>query len=172
MRKTFVFVTILLFLGVFSVSAAPINVFGNVGIALDDLEGLFFDIGAERQLSGPWWAQVVVDYYLNPSGEDMPVGVNDSAYGGYLYGVYKYAMNPKTNFFIKGGFGYTTLKIAAMGLSVTESAFGLGAGAGFEYKIGPKMAILAGATYKSMFFEGETGTTFKLYGGFSYQVGQ
>ena len=174
MRKTLVLVTVVLFIGAFSLSAAPINIFGNAGFATSSdvvCKKLFLDIGAEMQLSGPIWGQAVFDYYLNPTGEPMPPGVNDSAYGGFLYGVYKYAMNPKTNFFVKGGVGYTTLKLSAGGASLSESAFGLGGGAGVEIKFGPKMAILAGGTFKSIFFEGETQNFFKIYGGFSYQVG-
>jgi len=172
MRKTLVFVTVLLFLGVISVSAAPINIFGNIGIAMSDFEGLFMDIGAEMQLSGPIWGQVVFDYYFNPSGENLPAGVSESAYGGFLYGVYKYAMNPKTNMFVKAGIGYTTYELSILGISISASDFGLGAGAGFELKFGPKLAVLAGGTFKILFEEGESLNIFKIYGGLSYQVGK
>jgi hypothetical protein len=172
MKKTLVLVAALLFFGVFSMSAAPINIFGNVGVAMSDFEGMFIDVGGEMQLSGPIWGQVVFDYYLNPSGVTMPAGMSDSAYGGFLYGVYKYGMNPKSNFFVKAGVGYTTYEINFLGFGISASAFGIGGGAGIEYKIGPKMAVLAGGTFKMLFDEGETLNIFKIYGGFSYQIGK
>ena len=171
MKKMLVFVTVVLFIGAFSLSAAPINIFGNLGIATSDFEGMFMDIGAEMQLSGPIWGQVVFDYYFNPSGANLPAGVSDSAYGGFLYGVFKNAMNNKTNLFAKAGVGYTTYEISFLGIGVSASAFGLGGGAGIEYKVAPKMAILAGGTFKMLFDEGETMNIFKIYVGLSYQVG-
>jgi opacity protein-like surface antigen len=172
MKKTLVLVTVVLFIGAFSLSATPINIFGNFGIAMSDFEGMFMDIGAEMQLSGPLWGQVVFDYYFNPSGADMPAGVTDSAYGGFLYGVYKNTMNDTMTLFAKAGVGYTTYEISFLGIGISASAFGIGGGAGIEYKVGPKMAILAGGTFKALFDEGETLNIFKIYAGLSYQVGK
>ncbi|MCK5056094.1 MAG: outer membrane beta-barrel protein [Candidatus Aminicenantes bacterium] len=171
MRKTLVLVTVVLFICAFSLSAAPINIFGNFGLAMSDFEGMFLDIGAEMQLSGPIWGQVVFDYYLSPSGLDMPAGMSDSAYGGFFYGVFKNTMNDTMTLFAKAGVGYTTYEISYLGFGISASAFGLGGGAGIEYKVGPKMAILAGGTFKTLFDEGDTLKIFKIYCGFSYQVG-
>jgi opacity protein-like surface antigen len=175
MRKTLVLVTLLLFLGVFSLSARPINLFGNVGFAVsgDELfKNLFLDIGAEMQLSGPIWGQVVFDYYFNPSDLEILAGANESAYSINLYGVYKHPMTDTVNLFAKAGFGYTTYEIEIFGFTGSASDFGFGGGAGIEYKIGPKMAILAGGTVRIALEEGDSFTWFKMYGGFSYQVGK
>lgn len=174
MRKTLVFVTILVFICALSLSAAPINVFANAGIAFSDIEGLFFDVGAEMQLSGPIWGQVSFDYYLNPM--DDVEGIDSSVYGINLYGVYKKEMNDKMNIFGKAGVHLTTAKVSGtfMGIdfSASDTDFGIGGGAGIEYKLADKMFLLAGATMKMLFAEGDTANWFKIYGGFCYQVGK
>lgn len=175
MRKKLLVVTALFLFGALSLSARPINIFGGAGIAFSDVEGLFFDVGAEMKLSSNFWAQILFDYYLNPTGLDIP-GVDDSMYGINLYGVYKYKMTNQMNLFAKAGAHVTTLRASAqvMGITVavTDTNFGLGAGAGIEIKVGSNMFVLAGGTIKFLFAEGDTATWFKLYGGFGFQVGK
>lgn len=175
MRKKLVLVTALLFLGALSLSAKPINVFGGAGVAFSDVEGLFFDVGAEMQLANNLWGQILFDYYLNPMGVDIP-GINDSMYGVNLYGVYKRPMDNKMNLFAKAGAHITTLKasVNVMGINVaaTDTNFGLGAGAGIEYKFSGNLFAYAGGTIKFLFAEGDTATWFKIYGGIGFKVGE
>ncbi len=170
MKKKMIFFTIVLFIATLSLSAAPINIFGNVGMAFSDFEGLFFDVGAEMQLADNFWAQVLFDYYLNPSGEDLAEGVDDSAYGINLYGVYKFGGSDTMNFFAKAGVHYTTYEIGFFGLGISESKFGVAGGAGVEFKMGNNMALVFGGTYKTLFAEDTLGW-FKIYGGINFKVG-
>ena len=81
MKKVLVLVTALLLVGVVSLSAKPINVFVNGGMAFSDFEGAFIDLGAEMQIKGNIWGQVLIDSYLSPSGVDLPAGADESAVG-------------------------------------------------------------------------------------------
>lgn len=170
MKKFLVFIVMVSLLSVGSLAAEDgkkINLFANAGIAFSDFEGLFVDLGAEMQINGPIWAQILLDYYANPSGVDIP-GVSDTAYGFNLYGVYKIGKSEKMNLFAKAGVHYTTVKastnVLGIEISASESKFGIAGGAGLEMKLGQKLFLLAGATVKTIFTE-ETGTWFKVYAG-------
>jgi opacity protein-like surface antigen len=177
MKRILLCITLVMFLGVITTSLSAgdkkINLFGNVGIATSDVEGLFVDVGAELQFTNNIYGQLLFDYYFNPTGEDIE-GVNDSAYGFNLYGVYKFSSSSALNLFVKAGVHYTTIKASAeaygISVSVSDSDFGIGGGLGIEYSLSEKMALLLGGTVKVIFSEGETGTWFKFYGGFNFQL--
>lgn len=177
MKRIILCITLVMFLGVITTSLSAgdkkINLFGNAGIAVSDFEGLFVDVGAELQFTDNFYGQLLFDYYFNPTGEDIE-GVDDSAYGFNLYGVYKFSSSGALNLFAKAGVHYTTIKASAEGfgisVSATESDFGIGGGLGFEYSLSEKVALLLGGTVKLIFSEGDTGTWFKIYGGFNFTL--
>ena len=178
MKRILVSLTVVIFLATMTTSLSAsdkkeINLFGNIGLAASDIEGLFFDVGAELQLSRNLYAQFLFDYYFNPSGEDIE-GVNDSAYGFNLYGVYKTSFHRPLRFFVKAGVHYTTVKlgIAFEGITISaeSSDFGIGGGAGLEYSMSDNIALVLGSTVKFIFWEGDTGTWFKFYGGVSFTI--
>ena len=82
-----------------------INVFGNIGFSLLDFDGIFFDLGVERELYRNIYWQFLFDYYLRPI--DWRAENDNMAYGLNLYIVYKLLKFNKVNFFIKGGIHYT-----------------------------------------------------------------
>lgn len=178
MKRFLVLVTLILFMAAFTLSLPAqdekrVNVFGGLGFAVSDFEGLFIDVGAEMQFTGKLYGQVLFDYYMSPSGVDLPSGVNDSVYGLNLYGVYKHSASEKMNLFVKAGVHYSTYKVTAsdggLTVSLSSSDFGLGGGGGIEYLLNDKMALCFGATVKFLFAE-DTLTWFKFYGSFSYRV--
>ena len=172
MKKILVWVTVLIVLAAMSTSLCAINIFGNIGLASSDLEGLFVDIGAEFKFSNNFYGQVLFDYYFNPA--TLVVGVDDSAYGFNLYGVYKFTGSGSLNLFAKGGVHYTTIKMSASagGISVSaeSSDFGIGGGLGVEYSLSENVALVLGATAKLIFTEGETGDWYKFYGGVNFRL--
>ena len=178
MKRILVSLTVIMFLAAMTTSLGAsdkkeINLFGNIGLAASDIEGLFFDVGAELQLANNFYAQFLFDYYFNPTGEDIE-GVDDSAYGFNLYGVYKTSGESNLRFFAKAGVHYTTVKASAsyegISISAESSDFGIGGGVGLEYKMGESVALVLGTTGKLIFSEGDTGTWFKFYGGVNFTV--
>jgi opacity protein-like surface antigen len=136
-------------------------VFGDLGIAVSDFKGLFFDAGFQYGLSESFFGEFLFDYYLKPAGS----GTDATAYGFNLNGVYKYPLQNNLNLFGKAGVSLT-IASAAGG---SDSNFGLNSGGGVEYNLSNDMAIRAGATFKLSFTSGDTSTWFKFYGGFLYR---
>jgi hypothetical protein len=177
MKKIVLYVTVLMLFMVMSTSLAAgdkkINLLGNLGLATSDFEGLFFDVGAEFQFTNNLFAQLLFDYYFNPAGEDIP-GIDDSAYGFNLYGVYKFSSSSKLNLFAKAGVHYTTVKLSAdlggMTGSIEESDFGIGGGLGVELSLGEKVALVFGSTVKLLFSDEENLTWYKFYGGINFTI--
>jgi len=177
MKKTLILVMLIVFTAAFTLNLSAdegkkMNVFGGLGFALADFEGLFFDIGAEMQITSHIYGQLLFDYYFSPNPDGIE-GVNDSAYGINLYAVYKHKSSDTLNIFAKAGVHYTTVKASASGagysISVTSSDFGIAGGGGIEYVLNDKLALMFGGTLKLIFAE-DTGTWFKIYGGISYRV--
>jgi opacity protein-like surface antigen len=154
-----------------------INLLGNLGLAVSDLEGLFVDLGAEMQLTENIYGQFVFDYYLSPgsmSGEDMSaVDYDDSFYGFNLNAVYKHQLQDTLKLFALGGLHYSFFKFSAsyfgMNFDISDSYFGIGLGGGVEYSLSEDIALVGGATYKLIFQEGG-GNWLKLYGGINYTI--
>ena len=173
MKKILACITVLVVMAAMSTSLYAVNLFGNVGLAASDLEGLFIDVGAEVKITNNFYGQVLFDYYFSPSGEDIE-GLDDSAYGFNLYGVYKFTGSGPLNLFAKAGVHYTTVKISASGggysLSAESSDFGLAGGLGVEYSLSEQVALVLGATAKLIFPEGDTGNWFKFYGGINFRM--
>jgi opacity protein-like surface antigen len=173
MKKILACVTVLVVLAAVSTSLHAVNLFGNVGLAASDLDGLFFDVGAEVKITNNFYGQVLFDYYFNPAKEDI-AGLDDSAYGFNLYGVYKFTGSGPLNLFAKAGVHYTIIKMSVSGGGISISAeskdFGIGGGLGVEYSLSEQVALVLGATAKLIFFEGDTGNWFKFYGGINFRL--
>jgi hypothetical protein len=173
MKKILACITVLTILATMTTSLSAINIFGNLGYASSDLEGLFFDVGAETKLFQNFYGQFLFDYYFNPTGEDID-GVDDSAYGFNLYMVYKFTGSSSLNLFAKAGIHYTTIKFSASegGISVSaeDSDFGIGGGVGLEYSLSEQFALVFGVTIKIIFSEVETGNWYKYYGGINFRL--
>lgn len=153
-----------------------LNVIGNVGFAFSDLEGLFIDLGVEKQFKDNIWAQLFIDYYLDPAGLNMSAyGVDASLtmMGLNLYGVFKKELRNKLTLFVKAGpfIAFSKASVSYMGFSESESAtdFGIGGGSGVEYALKEKLSIVVGATLKLIFDDG-TANWFKLYAGVNYKL--
>jgi hypothetical protein len=176
MKKVCVALVSLLLLTVLSYSAGTKSVyepktvfFGDVGLAVSDVEGLFLDAGLQYGLSKNLFGEFMVDYYLKPWGSDA----DGSAFGLNLNGVYKYNLNQSLNLFAKAGVNFTFSKATnddfGQTISVTSNDFGLNFGGGIEYLLSETMGIRLGGTCKLLFAEDETATWFKFYGGFLYR---
>jgi hypothetical protein len=141
-------------------------VFGDLGLAVSDFEGLFFDAGLQYGLSRNLFAEFLFEYYLDPAGADA----DSSAYGLNLNGVYKLELADNMNAFFKAGVCLITTSVTVMGFSGSNSDIGFNAGGGIEYALSKTMGLRGGATMKISFAEGETSTFFKLYGGFYFKL--
>jgi|WetSurMetagenome_2_1015567.scaffolds.fasta_scaffold55948_4 hypothetical protein len=135
--------------------------FGDLGLAVSDFKGLFFDAGLQYGLSENLFAEFLFDFYLDPAGS---LG-DATAYGFNLNGVYKHPLQDSLSLFAKAGINMTV----ASGGGETDSAFGLNAGGGVEYELAENMGLRGGATFKMSFESGETSNWFKFYGGFFYR---
>jgi hypothetical protein len=168
MKKFMIILLSLLVLTSFGFSAAKkyvekpkMAVFGDLGLAVSDFKGLFFDAGLQYGLSENLFAEFLFDFYLDPAGD---LG-DATAYGFNLNGVYKFPLQDKLNFFAKAG---VNLTVATAGGN-SDSAFGVNAGGGVEYALADNMGLRGGATFKLSFDQGETSSWFKFYGGFFYR---
>ena len=178
MKKCFVCVAVLVFLAMMSTSLSAINFFVNVGYSVSDIKGVFFDAGAEIKVAGNFYAQFLFDYYFNPGGEEFTKTYgkifDDSAYGFNLYGMFKFKTSEKLRLFVKGGVHYTTVRLQAdfLGtvIALEDSDFGFGGGAGLEYSIAKKVALVLGATAKTASGEDVTTNWFKFYGGVNVRL--
>jgi opacity protein-like surface antigen len=139
-------------------------VFGDLGLAVSDFKGLFFDAGFQYGFTPKLFGEFLFEYYFNPAGS----GHDSSAWGLNLNGVYKHALSDGLNLFGKAGVCLIHTSVSFMGISAGNSDFGLNAGGGIEYALNEKMGLRGGATFKISFADGDTGTFFKFYGGFFY----
>ncbi|MCU0235972.1 MAG: porin family protein [Acidobacteria bacterium] len=139
-------------------------VFGDVGLAVSDFEGLFFDAGFQYGFTPKLFAEALFEYYFSPAG----AGSDSSAWGLNLNGVYKHELSDGLNLFGKAGICLIHTSVSFMGQSFGDSDIGFNAGGGVEYALNEKMGLRGGATLKLSFAEGDTGTFFKLYAGFYY----
>ncbi len=176
MKKSFIMVTLLFVLTALTVSQPGsgrrnVSVIGSVGTAVSDFEGAFFDVGVEIRTVGNFYLQFLYDYYLNPTGVNVD-GVNSSAYGFNLFAVYKFKLSKKLNLFTKVGANYTTVKasVSSPRVSASNSDFGAGTGAGFEFNLNKNTGILLGGTAKTIISESGAGIWFKIYCGISFRL--
>lgn len=191
MKKKFVWFTIAavtLFLCVFSIpnilnaqdefetdlsTGKQKSVFAGVGYTFSDYDGPVLDFGLEMQFARHLFAQVILDYYLNPLPDDEDItGLDYTLIGFNLYGVYKFTASEKFNVFVKGGFHMTGIKAKGeyFGVPATTSQtkFGAGAGLGMELMLSEKWGLLFGGTYKILFAD-TSPSWIKLYGGILYR---
>jgi hypothetical protein len=148
------------------VEKPKIEIFGDVGLAVSDFEGLFLDAGLQYGFSPKLFGEFLFEYYLDPAGSQA----DSSAYGLNLNGVYKFEISDDMNAFAKAGICLIHSSVSLNGFSAGNSDIGFNAGAGVEYALNKTMGLRGGATMKMSFAEGETSTFFKLYGGFYYNL--
>ena len=140
------------------------QVFGDLGLAVSDFEGLFVDAGFQYGFSPKLFGEFLFEYYFSPAGS----GIDSSAWGLNLNGVYKHGLSDGLNLFGKAGICLIHTSVSYMGFSAGDSDIGFNAGGGLEYALSETMGLRGGATLKLSFAEGDTGTFFKLYAGFYY----
>ncbi len=138
------------------------QVFGDLGLAVSDFEGLFFDAGFQYGFTPKLFAEGLFEYYFNPAGS----GLDSSAWGLNLNGVYKHGLSEGLTLFGKAGICLIHTTVTFMGFSGSDSDIGFNVGGGVEYALNEKMGLRGGATLKVSFAEEDTGTFFKLYAGF------
>jgi len=146
-----------------------LNVLADLGFAFSDVEGLFFDLGIEKQFKQNLFALLYLDYYFNPTGENFGAyGIDASLtlMGINLGAVYKSQLNEKIKWFLRAGLLLAISKatVTFLGYKTSDSAsdFGIFGGAGIEYLLSPKLALMAGVALHMVFSDG-TGTWFKLF---------
>ncbi len=177
MRNTFIIVLVVLVTVVFAFNLSAdggkkYNLFLSSGVSTSDVDGPFAEIGIQaRVLKSGFFGELSAEYYFSPAGEDSNF-VDWTVYGFNLAGVYKFKISDGFNLFAKAGVHATTIKadvdFPTVGqASVTDSDFGLLAGAGLEYLLGESLGIHAGVTLKYLIGE-DTSTWYKLYGGIGY----
>jgi hypothetical protein len=149
-----------------------IHVIGCLGFAASDFQGLAADIGVEFQVSRHLFGQLGFDYYFAPFEEELE-NTDFSSYGFSLFGVYKIYPRERLNFFVKGGFHYTTIKqktiIDGFNVSVSQSDFGIAGGIGLEYLLSRKLSVLLGGTYKHSFAD-DAQQWIKIYCGAAVRI--
>lgn len=173
-----------LLLGTVSSAGAEINIFGGVGFAFSDIEGLLVDLGAELQLTKGFYMQFEVDthigdqggnnyYYLNDGYIGSPMRVGTQPYGVSLFGVYKVPVSRNMKIFGKVGlhaafhlgnvyredYGYYDYYgnyeyTYYDDSGPRKSGLGTGFGIGIEQRLTDKLALVLGGTYKILFDEG------------------
>lgn len=162
-----------------------INLFANVGAAASDFEGIFVDVGAELQLTDCIYGQLSCDYYFENDNEYMDLSLS----GINLFAVYKFRSSGSLKFFVKAGVHYSTQKFEyksdylskisdSLSLdSFTKSDFGFAGGAGLEYALNKKLALVAGGSIKLLSFKSDNIhvsdanlSWFKFYGGINYRI--
>ena len=144
------------------VEKPEMQVFGDIGLAVSDFEGLFADAGFQYGFTPKLFAEGLFEYYFSPAGS----GFDSSAWGLNLNGVYKHGISDSLTLFGKAGICLIHTSVSFMGYSVGDSDIGFNAGGGVEYALSKTMGLRGGATLKVSFAEGDTGTFFKLYAGF------
>jgi len=137
-------------------------IFGDVGLAVSDFEGLFFDAGFQYGFTPKLFAEALFEYYLSPAGS----GIDSSAWGLNLNGVYKHELSDGLKLFGKAGICLIHTSVYSFG----NSDIGFNAGGGVEYALNDTMGLRGGATVKMSFAEGDTATFFKLYAGFYHSL--
>ncbi len=169
MKKILVLAMLILFVVSVSLPAAGQGkrhiVFAGTGVAVSNLEGLFFDIGVEKRFFGNFYGQFLFDYYLNPFKSFSPI--DSYAYGLNFYGVYKIPASDRIYFCLKTGFHITSWKKE---WDVTRieirTDYGFAGGGGIEYHLNDRAFIYSGATVKWAFDELTISDKWvKLYGG-------
>lgn len=139
-------------------------VFGDVGLAVFDYKGLFVDGGFQYGFMPNLFAEGLFEYYFSPFGS----GINSSAWGLNLNGVYKLDLLDGIKLFGKAGVCLIHTSFTFMGVSYGDSDIGFNAGGGLEYALNETMGLRGGATFKISFAEGEAIIFSKLYAGFYY----
>ena len=108
------------------------------------------------------FAEALFEYYFGPAGS----GIDSSAWGLNLNGVYKHGLSDGLSLFGKAGICLIHTSVYSYG----NSDIGFNAGGGVEYALNDSMGLRGGATVKISFAEGDTATFFKLYAGFYHSL--
>jgi len=160
------------------------NVFAGLGFAFSDVEGLFVDLGIEKQFKQNLFAMFFLSYYFDPTGFNTKGTLYGAGYeasvtltGLNLAAVYKRAINEKLKWWARAGIllALSRVKVTASYMGFTESYsdtgsdFGLSAGGGVEYLLKAKIALILGAVIDTIFGDGSA-TWFKIFAGISYRL--
>ncbi len=183
MKKLLLIVVAMVLVGGFSFAAQPggkkpMNAFADIGLSVSDFKGMFVDAGLQYGFSEKLFGEFLFEYYFAPAGS----GIDSSAYGLNLNGVYKHKLQEKLVLFGKAGLSmiHTSVtfdlpfaltasagRVAGLMGGASSTKLGLNAGIGIEYTLNG-IAIRGGATFKTAFSDPGT-TWFKIYGGASYK---
>jgi hypothetical protein len=151
-----------------------ISVYGGLGYAFSDYEGLVFDLGLDFQISRNLYIQLLMENYTNPLPDDEDItGAEYKVTGVCLFGMYKFFDADNTfNVFIKGGVQYSTIKIQVDFLNASESDIGAAGGVGIQYGFGNRFGFLLGGNVEMVFPGGgaKNFTWFKVYSGITYRI--
>jgi hypothetical protein len=143
------------------------NILAGAGSADSDFEGGVIEIGIEKQMSGKFYTQLMVDYYCNPVKPND--GFDSYALGLNLSGVYKFPISGGLHFFLKGGVHLTLVREHWAYLSNHTSAdLGVLGGGGMELKLSGKTSLYAGVTFKTAIEESRS--WYKCSGGINYRI--
>ena len=181
--KKIVFIAVLLLSIMLPVSAdsRQINVFGGVGFAFSDIEGVTVELGAEMELLQGFYLQFMANsylsdqlggnyYYYSDSHLYSTQQISTRPYGLNLYGLYKFPISRTLKVFGKAGvhvafhisprYDYYYYDYYYYGNNYyydsgpKKSGFGTGFGIGIEHELTNKLALVVGGTYKILFDEG------------------
>jgi hypothetical protein len=172
MKKILVLLMLILFLVSAFLSGEEVgkctNLLAGIGSAVSDLEGLYMEVGVEKQFSGNVYGQFMVDYYFNPF--ELPDNSNSYAFGLNLYGVYKIPASDSINVFLKAGLHITMMKEdwEFIGFINTSADFGIAGGGGIEFHLSDRAFIYGGATVRTALEEKRT--WIKIGGGVGFRV--
>ncbi len=153
-----------------------LNLMANIGFSMSDVEGLFVDLGVEKQLKENLFALLYLDYYLDPTGENYSgYGVDASLtlMGINLGAEYKKELNEKMKWFLRAGvlMAISKATVTFLGYKTSDSSsdFGIFGGGGIEYMLQEKLSLVAGVALNMVFSDG-TGTWFKIFAGINYKL--
>lgn len=141
------------------------NIFTDLGFALIDFKGIFFEGGIQYSFSPSFWGEFLVEYYIDPANIS---GIDTSSFGLNFNVVGKFNSSKKVSFFLKGGVCLMISSFSFFGISDSSTDFGLNAGAGLELPLGDSIGLRAGTTFKCIFGSGGVVTALKFFGGFYF----
>jgi hypothetical protein len=163
-------------------AGAEINIFGGVGFAFSDVEGVLIELGAEMRLTKGFYMQLMVDtylddrarssyYYLGDGYIGSPITIGTRPYGINFFGVYKVPISRNWKVFGKAGihaafnlsnvyrgyydfYGYYDYYYYYDDSGPEKNGVGTAFGIGIEHRLTKKLSLLVGGTFKMLFDEG------------------
>lgn len=168
---TVIFVSVLMLLsGFLTGKIKETGIFVNGGIAFSGYEGIFGEIGMDIGLSRNFYFEILVDYYLEPYGEEVTYNNNITGKGYSFNGVFKFGLTKKFRFITKAGLHLASIKYRRDFVSEIVSRVGFGLGTGIEFRFCRQMGFQSGITFKYVFEQEERFKWYKAYIGFIYYL--